>query len=87
MQSGWVHVYVVYRVDNYLIKLNVDHLLAKPDEAPNWNHVIAIRTIFRSELEAENEVARLTELNSSKDTLYFYQSAKITALDLSPQNT
>jgi hypothetical protein len=78
MQSGWVHVYVVYRVDDYRIE---------PTKIPNWNHVIAIRTVFRTEQEAEIEVVRLTELNSSKGVLYFYQSAKIAASDLSPETT
>ena len=62
MASNWIHVYVVYRLDNYL-------------ESGDFSNRVVTKEVLPTAAEAEREVERLNRL-AADGCRYFWQSAK-----------
>ncbi|WP_158542709.1 hypothetical protein [Lujinxingia litoralis] len=62
MQADWIHVYVVFRIDNYL-------------KSKSLEHKVTIKEVLPTAENAEKETARLNEL-VEPGVYYFWQSAK-----------
>lgn len=75
------YVYVVYRIDHSQLEILSKQTVEAPDRESRWREhpwdlLVKIKEVFTNPEHAEQEVARLNELNKDKGCHYFWQGAR-----------